>query len=95
MPVAIKTLVVDSPFEFGVPRSHKTSAPSENKFARKQKTARNGKNTRQKYRAQAHVSKRDATKKKLTEKRSRKTSQRAVTREREIKRDEIKPYECG
>lgn len=87
MPVAIKTLVVDSPFEFGVPRSHKTSAPSENKFARKQKTARNGKNTRQKYRAQAHVSERDATKKKLTEKRWRKISKRAVKRERTNKLD--------
>jgi hypothetical protein len=90
MPVAIKTLVVDSPFEFGVPRSHKTSAPSENKFARKQQAARNGEITSHKYRAQAHVSKRDATKKKLTEKRSRKTSQRAVTSDRTKKL-----YECG
>jgi len=86
MPVAITYLVVDSPFEFGVPRSPK-STPSENKFARKQKTARNGNNTRQKYRAQAHVSERDATKKKLTEKRWRKISKRAVKRERTNKLD--------
>ena len=73
MPVAIKTLVVDSPLEFGVPRSHKT--------------ARNGKNTQQKYRARARVSERDATKNKLTEKRWRKISKRAVTRERTNKLD--------
>lgn len=87
MPVAIKTLVFDSHLESGVPRSPKTSAPSENKYARKQRAARNGKITPQKYRAKAHVSERDATKKKLTEKRWRKTSKRAVTREREVKRD--------
>jgi hypothetical protein len=74
----IKTLVVDSPFEFGVPRSPKPT-PSKTKLARKQHAARNGKNTRQKYRAKARVSERDATKKKLAEKRSRKTSQRDVT----------------
>ena len=85
MPVAINDLVFDSPLEYGVPRSPKKSAPSKTKFARKQQAARNGNITSHKYRAQAHVSERDATKKKLTKKRLRKTSQRAVTRDRDIK----------
>jgi hypothetical protein len=86
MPVAIKTLAVVTHFEFGVPRSPK-STPSKAKAVRKQKAARNGKNTRQKHRAQAHVSERDATKKKLTKKRLRKISERAVMCERDIKLD--------
>lgn len=86
----IKTLVGESPFDFGVPRSPKKLPPPKTKFARKQQAARNGETTSHKYRAQAHVSKRDATKKKLTKKRLRKISERAVTRERMNKL-----YECG
>ena len=83
---SIKALAVETHFEFGVPRSPK-STPSKAKAVRKQKTARNGKITSQKYRAQAHVSKREATDKKLTEKRWAKISTKAVTCERKIKCD--------